>query len=123
MHRSTTLPLLFGVAVILAGTACSSDNNSPNVTGDVLIVQGASTLTTTAFSPNPFTESMATKATVIWANKDGILHHVVSDAPLFDSGNSLSSGGTYTFTFSTPGTYTYHCSIHPNMVGTIVINP
>ncbi len=121
MHRSMTLPLLFGVAVILTGTACSS-SNTPNVTGDVLIVQGASTLTTTAFSPNPFTESMATKATVIWANKDGITHHVVSDAPLFDSGN-MSSETTYTFTFTTPGTYTYHCSIHPNMVGTIVINP
>jgi plastocyanin len=35
----------------------------------------------------------------------------------------MSPNETFSFTFTTPGTYTYHCSIHPGMVGTIVINP
>jgi plastocyanin len=122
MRRSVTLPILLGVAVIITGTACSSDNSGPSVTGDVLIVQGASNLTTTAFSPNPFTESIATKNTVIWANKDNVTHHIVSDTPLFDSQN-LPGGNTFTYTFTAPGTYTYHCSIHPGMVGTIQVNP
>ena len=90
------------------------------MTADVTITPGASAKTTTAFSPNPFTESIATQATVTWVNDDGVTHRVVSDAPLFDSGN-LGSGDNYTFTFTAAGTYTYHCSIHPHMVGTITI--
>ena len=35
----------------------------------------------------------------------------------------LGSGATYTVKFTAPGTYNYHCAIHPNMVGTIVVAP
>lgn len=113
---------LLGLASLAAVAACSSDNNNGGTTRDVTIVSGASTKTTTAFSPNPFTESAATRTEVIWANNDGTTHRVVSDAPLFDSGN-MANGATYTFNFTAPGTYTYHCSIHPGMVGSIVIDP
>ena len=122
MRPLLTLSLL-GIASI-AGTvaACSSDDNNGGVTRDVTIVTGASTKGAAAFSPNPFTESIATRSEVIWANNDGTTHHIVSDEPLFDSGN-MGNGETYTFTFTAAGTYTYHCSIHPAMVGTIVIDP
>jgi len=46
----------------------------------------------------------------------------VSDTPLFASAN-LGSGASFTFVFTAAGTYPYHCSIHPNMVGTITITP
>lgn len=114
---------LLGLAATAAvAAACSDDNNNPNITPDVTIVSGASTQTTNAFAPNPFTESVAVSGEVIWANGDGVTHRVVSDVPLFDSGN-LGNGDTFSFTFTAPGTYTYHCSIHPGMVGSIVINP
>ena len=121
MRPRLALTLLAGLATFTTAFACGSDNNGA-VTRDVTIVSGASTKGAAAFSPNPFSESITTRSEVIWANNDGTTHRVVSDAPLFDSGN-LGNGGTYTFNFVAAGTYTYHCSIHPTMVGTITITP
>ena len=47
---------------------------------------------------------------------------VVEIHPPVDSGNLLK-GTKYTHNFTAPGTYNYHCSIHPNMVGQIQVNP
>ena len=122
MRPALALSLIGLAALAATASACSSDNNNGGTTRDVTIVSGASTKTTTAFSPNPFTESIATRSEVIWANNDGTTHRIVSDAPLFDSGN-MGNGDVYTFNFTAAGTYAYHCSIHPGMVGTIVIDP
>jgi plastocyanin len=59
-------------------------------------------------------------ATVTWTNKDDEPHTVVSDAGLFRSG-ALDTGESFSFKFDRPGTYRYVCSIHPRMVGTIVV--
>jgi plastocyanin len=73
------------------------------------------------FSPANITIKKGT--TVTWTNNDGAPHTVAaaSDAPeKFDSGN-LSSNKTFSFTFSTTGTYKYHCGIHPDMTGTVTV--
>ena len=122
MRPRFALSLLAGVAFI-AGTAACSDNNSNTPAADVSITSGASTKTTTAFSPNPFTKSLATSGQVTWVNNDGVQHDLESDTGgVFDSGD-MSPNGTFSHTFTAAGTYAYHCSIHPNMVGTIVITP
>jgi plastocyanin len=59
-------------------------------------------------------------ATVTWTNKDDEPHTVVSEAGLFRSG-ALDTGESFSFKFDRPGTYRYVCSIHPRMVGTIVV--
>lgn len=59
---------------------------------------------------------------ITWINKDSTPHHVVSDTGLFDSGN-LNKGQTYNYTFYQAGNYSYHCSIHPSMTGTIFVYP
>ena len=59
-------------------------------------------------------------ATVIWANKDQEPHTVVGDGGLFRSG-AIDTGETFSFRFEHPGTYHFVCSIHPRMVGTIVV--
>ncbi|HEY7034177.1 MAG TPA: cupredoxin family copper-binding protein [Thermomicrobiales bacterium] len=59
-------------------------------------------------------------ATVTWTNTGSATHTVTADDGTFDSGN-IGSGGTYSFTFDTPGTYTYHCDIHPQMTAEIVV--
>ena len=45
---------------------------------------------------------------------------MVSDTGLFDSGR-VTANGTVSVTFATRGTFPYHCSIHPGMIGTIVV--
>ena len=71
-----------------------------------------------AFSPSSITVVAGT--TITWTNKDAVSHTVTSDAGLFDSG-SISSKGTYSYTFSTPGTYQYHCSIHTLMTSKVIV--
>jgi Plastocyanin len=56
--------------------------------------------------------------TVTWTNEDDIPHTVVS-ANNFRS-RPLDSEDKFSFTFTTPGTYKYFCSLHPHMTGTIV---
>jgi plastocyanin len=71
-----------------------------------------------AYVPNPITVSTGT--TVTWTNTDGIGHTVTSNSSAFDSG-VIPGGGKFSFTFQTAGTFAYHCSIHPGMVGSVVV--
>ena len=57
--------------------------------------------------------------TVTWTNEDDIPHTVVS--PNNFRSKALDTDATYSFTFTTPGTYKYFCSLHPHMTGTVVV--
>ena len=99
-----------------AGTAYGNDVSfttatTPSASSDVSIVG-------MAFSPATLTISVNT--TVNWTNNDGVTHTVTSDTGLFNSGN-IAAGGTYSRTFTTAGTYSYHCAIHLYMLGTIIV--
>jgi amicyanin len=76
-----------------------------------------------AFSPATLTVKVGT--TVTWTNTTSAPHTVTSDdGKSFDSGIShpiSASGGTFSFTFNKPGTYAYHCQIHPFMKATIIV--
>jgi len=70
------------------------------------------------FSPATLTVPVGTAVT--WTNRDDIPHTVVSDDKSIKS-KALDTDEKFTFTFSKAGTYTYFCSIHPKMKGTIVV--
>lgn len=128
--RLTTITMALA---IVAG--CGSDSTSPQPTpqsGDITIVKGASLMTTTAFSPNPKTISLADGGEVRWVNSDGgsvygggteVAHQIMSDDAAFDTSEPFSPGQSYTIILGAAGTYHYHCNIHPNMVGTITVTP
>jgi plastocyanin len=71
-----------------------------------------------AYNPSPV--SVATGTTVTWTNNDGIVHTSTSDGSGWSSG-ILAPGASFAFTFQTAGTFAYHCTVHPSMVGTIVV--
>lgn len=71
-----------------------------------------------AFVPHQITVKPGT--TVLWRNKSAMPHTVTSDV-VGGFNKSLGQGGTVSVPFSKPGTYTYHCSIHPYMHGVIVV--
>ncbi len=71
-----------------------------------------------AFGPNNLTVAVGT--TVTWTNDDGPSHTTTSDAEGWNSG-TLSTGATFQVVFDTPGTFTYHCSIHPSMTATVTV--
>jgi amicyanin len=70
------------------------------------------------FEPTRLTIKAGT--TVTWTNRDDIPHTVAAKDRLFKS-KAMDTDETYSFTFSTPGEYSYFCSLHPHMTGTIVV--
>lgn len=74
-----------------------------------------------SFHPDPLTVTVGT--TVTWTNQDTAPHTSTSDPSStfkWDTG-TLAQGKSGSVTFTQAGTFTYHCSVHPNMHGTIVV--
>ena len=72
------------------------------------------------FTFAPETLTVPANSTVTWVNKDDIPHVIASNDGLFKS-KALDTDQKYSFTFTKAGTYAYYCSIHPKMVGKIVV--
>ena len=107
------------VSMLAAACGSSPSTTAPTTTGTpVSIVSGSSTLTTTAYSPNPVT--VAVGGTVTWTNNDSVAHTSVANNGAFSSG-TIAPGGTFSMTFPSAGSFPYHCSIHPGMVGTVTV--
>jgi plastocyanin len=127
---------LTGTAAALALSCCSSPSTSglgdqsppPPGTVDVTIRD---------FSFSPANVTIHAGMTVRWINRGPSAHTTASDAGVWSSGtldapnggvygSGQSGGGSYMVTFTTPGTYNYHCEIHPpsaypSFVGTITV--
>jgi plastocyanin len=70
------------------------------------------------FAPNPLTVNAG--STVTWVNMDDEPHTVVSNTRMFRSG-AMDTKESFSFKFDEPGTYHFTCSIHPRMVGVVVV--
>lgn len=89
------------------GRQLDTDDGSP--AGTIEVKQ-------TAFSPASFTISVG--QALLWnVNDGGVAHTVTGDG--FDSGPRTA--GLFNHTFATPGTFAYHCAIHPAMKGTVTV--
>ena len=97
--------LLWGAAICMPSAAQTPDQNQ-------IVIQDF------MFTPNPLTVKAG--ATVTWVNMDDEPHTVVSNTALFRSG-ALDTKESFSFKFAQPGTYHFTCSIHPRMVGIIVV--
>ena len=69
---------------------------------------------------DPASVTIKAGESVTWTNQDSMNHTVVADSGEFKSGE-LANQATFSFTFDTAGTYAYHCSIHPSMKATVVV--
>ena len=59
--------------------------------------------------------------TVVWLNTQKGHHTSISDDGLTWNSGSIPSGGTFSFTFTTPGTYAYHCRFGKGIHGVIEV--
>lgn len=71
-----------------------------------------------AYSPSSITVKVGDSVT--WTNQDSVGHSATADDNSFDTG-VLAQGKSGSFTFSKAGTYSYHCTVHPNMKATVVV--
>lgn len=96
-----------------SGTSTSGSNSSGGASAG-----GAVSIANFAFSPASVTVKVG--QTVTWTNNDSVAHTVTSDDGSFDSGQ-LSPGATFKHTFDKAGQYSYHCSVHPDMTGSVTV--
>jgi plastocyanin len=114
----------------MSNFSMTTSNKTPTANGNNIlyasIVIRAISHTTDAYQPNPI--YLKEGQTVVWTNNDYNLH-TVTQGPLsvgidtalrFDSG-ILSRGQSFSYIFSKEGTYNYYCTIHPWMVGQVVV--
>jgi plastocyanin len=105
---------MLGIIVIVAVSGCTN-NNTPTTTN-----LGANTIAIQNFAFNPATLTVKAGTTVTWTNLDSTNHPVASDTGVFNSG-TLNNGQSYSFTFNQTGSYPYHCTVHPSMTGTVIV--
>jgi plastocyanin len=106
--RLLHLPLLAGMAM-LAIAAPASSGTAPITVKVANFTFAAPTVT------------VAAGTTVTWVNEDDIPHTIVADDKKTFRSKVLDSGDRFAFTFATPGTYSYFCSIQPHMTGKVVV--
>ena len=93
----------------------TGDENPGSATPDSIVIKDY------AFAPATITVKAGT--TVTWTNQDADRHDITPDQETadFKASELLARGESYSVTFTTPGTYTYYCSPHPYMTGTVEV--
>ena len=81
---------------------------------------GGAPITIDNFTFSPPTLTVAAGTTVTWTNNDDIPHTVRAVDGSFHS-KAMDTADSYSFTFTKPGVYSYFCTLHPKMVGKVVV--
>jgi plastocyanin len=114
VERTTTRRRLLGVALVAAALAAASLTPVRAHAQDATVK-----IDNFAFEPKQLTVKPGT--TVTWINADDIPHTVVASDRTFRS-KAMDTDDKFSFTFTTPGSYGYFCSLHPHMQGTITVS-
>ena len=109
LNRGLVVALLLGpvAGAMLAFGAVAAQDASDVITIDNF-----------TFTPKDLTVAVGT--TVKWVNHDDIPHTVVAKKTTFRS-KALDTDDSYSFTFTSAGTFDYFCGLHPHMVGQVIV--
>jgi plastocyanin len=114
-HYSASPEIGNGAPVTMTGMTMAASADAPP---DAAVASNQVSIQNFSFGPGTVTVSPG--VTVTWTNDDSVTHTVTAADGSFDS-SSLAPGQGFSYTFTTPGTYAYHCSIHPFMTGEVVV--
>lgn len=136
LHRVTINPQSSGTAVLVCGlkegrVQMVAEDSARVYAPDTMIVAVLTTIDTTtrvaaivqmqdALTFSPGTVSIKVGESVTWQNFSGMKHTTTSDQSGWDQ--IVDNGQSFSLTFSTAGSFPYHCNIHPGMKGTVVVN-
>lgn len=108
-------------AVAALGLAACGDSGGDGEGGDAPASPEAIAVSIDQFAFAPADSSVPVGATVTWTNdQSGVAHTTTSDDAVWNSG-SLNTGDEFSFTFDEAGTFSYVCSIHPNMTASVTV--
>jgi plastocyanin len=115
--KNKTIALLCAISCLnLAAFALAGEMKDTNS-----ISSKQNTIEIKDFAFNPQTITVKSGEKVTWINRDEEPHTVVSVEKQFKKSTALDTDQEFTITAGGPGTYTYFCSVHPKMTGTIVV--
>jgi plastocyanin len=112
MRRLLLIPAIASVLMLSGSVVGSAATSAAQIIG--------CTATTWCFSPNPIVVTAGSSVT--WTNNTGVTHTATSDTAAWTTGNIGAGATSAAVTFNTPGSFAYHCAIHPFMTGTVVVN-
>jgi len=119
------LPGMLGVTTVTAPSAKAKmfalADSTLAGSGTAVASAAGSQVVIKDFMFSPTSLPVKAGATVTWLNKDEEPHTVISDTGLFHSA-AMDTNDSFSFKFDQAGTYHFTCSIHPRMVGTIVVS-
>ena len=125
MSKISTIVLLTVLAIGLISLSIDSIPVFAQASTAISMVPGSSAPTNKIFH-DPSPANLAVGTTVTWTNNDATLHTATSGTP--DSGPSgefdssyLTKGKTFQHTFDKAGTFDYYCTLHPFMIGQVVV--
>jgi plastocyanin len=99
------------------------------VAGNALLAAGSASaasqqVTVGRYLFTPDTLTVSAGDTVTWVNRDPVPHAVaMTQAPVAVAAPVMSTGNSWSYTFTVPGTYYYFCSAHPDMRGSVTVQP
>ncbi len=100
----------------------NNQQNTPPVGGTTATPPASVSVNIKNFVFGPATLNIKVGTKVTWTNNDNVAHTVTSDSgSMFDSG-TLSPGESFSFTFTNPGSVSYHCNIHPMMKASVTVS-
>jgi plastocyanin len=128
MRHARLASLIFPAVLALAACSGSStpaptappSSAPPPAASAAPPAAAGSTVSIASFSFQPAALTVSVGTTVTWTNNDSASHTVTADDGSFKSG-TLGKGGTFSQTFATAGTFTYHCAFHSSMKATITV--
>jgi plastocyanin len=120
MPRRVWFALIFGAIGATASLAAGLPSLGAASSAVVDAAAKAVTIKIDNFAFDPPDLTIAAGTTVTWKNDDGEVHKVQDDHKRFSS-SALDTDDSFSHTFATPGVYHYFCSVHPYMVGKIVV--
>jgi plastocyanin len=112
-------------AVLAACGSSAAGTSTPAASSGVSLTQeatqtGVAVVKMINFSYSPAELTIPAGTTVQWTNEDSVQHTVTADDGSFDS-KQMNFGDVFSYTFKTPGTYTYKCTDHIAMIAKIIV--
>jgi plastocyanin len=102
------IAVLFIASLVLSGCAQQS-----------AVTSSEKSVRISDFTFSPATITVAAGTAITWTNEDPAPHSIISDRLI--ASPTFGPGKTFEFVFTQPGTYEYHCGIHPSMKGTVIV--
>jgi plastocyanin len=100
------------------------ENPTDEYKKELLENQRAQGVVTISIKDNSFSPSrvyLKKGGIVTWVNQDDLDHQIVGDSGMWGSRKVLSENSRFSQQFDVPGTYPYHCALHPKIKGEVVV--